>query len=193
MTYEITKGSIADIMQNSNVSLAESFLTCDCVVLFDVSASMERKDGHHTESRFERGMKELKEIQASMPGKFAIIQFADCVEFMPGGVPVMGLSGSGTDLTAALRYAIVADEIPDMRFIVISDGDPNNAISAKKVASKYKNKIDTIFIGDETRWGASGRDFLHELAMMSGGEPIATAAENIGQTVTYLLSERATA
>ena len=40
MTKEITKGSIADIMQNSNVSLAESFLSCDCVVLFDVSGSM---------------------------------------------------------------------------------------------------------------------------------------------------------
>ena len=35
--YEITKGSISDLMQKEDVSLAESFLSCDCVVLFDVS------------------------------------------------------------------------------------------------------------------------------------------------------------
>ena len=103
--YEITKGSIADIMQNSNVSLAESFLTCDCIVLFDVSYSMENMDGC-AETRFQRGMKELKSIQETMPGRFAIIQFSDKVDFMPGGVPVMGLSGTGTDLTAALKYAL---------------------------------------------------------------------------------------
>lgn len=189
MTKEITKGSIADIMQNSNVSLAESFLSCDCVVLFDVSGSMNSLDGH-PKSRFERGLDELRDIQASMPGKFAIIQFADRVDFMPGGVPSMGISGSGTDLTAALKYAKVADEIPDMRFVIISDGEPRNEITAKQTAAQYQNRIDTIFIGNENdRW--NGQDFLSELAQMSGGKAVTTAAENIGKEVTLLLSEKA--
>ena len=172
MTKEITKGSIADIMQNSNVSLAESFLSCDCVVLFDVSGSMNSLDGH------------------PKSGKFAIIQFADRVDFMPGGVPTMGMSGFGTDLTAALKYAKVADEIPDMRFVIISDGEPRNEITAKQTAAQYQNRIDTIFIGNENdRW--NGQGFLSELAQMSGGKAVTTAAENIGKEVTLLLSERA--
>lgn len=190
MKHEIAKGSIADIMQNSSASLAESFLTCECIVLFDVSGSMSSTDGYK-ESRFTRGVRELKTIQETMPGKYAIIQFADRVDFMPGGVPVLGMSGSGTDLTAALRYAKIADEIPDMRFVVISDGEPNSGLTAKAVAAQYRNRIDTIFIGNEEKWGYSGKDFLYELAQMSGGKAVTTAAENIGKEVTLLLSERA--
>lgn len=190
MKYEITKGSIADIMQNKNASLAESFMTCECVVLFDVSGSMNNFDGKGRESRFDRGIKELKTIQESMPGKYAIIQFADRVDFMPGGVPVMGMSGSGTDLTAALKYAKVADEIPDMRFVIISDGEPRNEMTAKAEAAQYQNRIDTIFIGDETDvW--NGKAFLAELARASGGKAVTTAAENIAKEVTLLLSEKA--
>lgn len=193
MKTEITKGSIADLMNNENVSLAESFMACECIVLFDVSGSMNNMDGY-SESRFERGIKELRSIQAEMPGKYAIIQFADRVDFMPGGVPAMGMSGSGTDLTSALKYAKIADEIPDMRFVVISDGEPNNNTTALKLASGYKNRIDTIFIGEEhNTWSAHARDFMRQLAQMSGGDSVTTAAENIGKTVTLLLSERAVA
>lgn len=191
MKQEITKGSIADLMNNENVTLAESFMTCECIVLFDVSGSMDNMDGCG-ESRFERGKKELKSIQEEMPGKYAIIQFADRVDFMPGGVPMMHMSGCGTDLTAALKYAKIADEIPDMRFIVISDGEPNNESTALRVSAQYKNRIDTIFIGQESDW-FSGKDFLQRLAETSGGSAVTTAAENIGKTVTHLLSERAVA
>lgn len=189
MKYEITKGSIADLMKNENVSLAESFLTCDCIVLFDVSGSMSDFDNCSTD-RFDRGTKELKAIQEAMPGRYAIIQFADRVDFMPGGVPTRQLSGVGTDLTAALKYALVADAIPDMRFVIISDGEPDNEKTALAAAAQYHNRIDTIFIGDEfDRYG--GKDFLKELAARSGGEAVTTAAQNIGEKVTYLLSDRA--
>ena len=181
--YEITKGSISDLMQQDDVSLAESFLSCNCVVLFDVSGSMKSEDGTGA-TRFERGLKELKEVQATMPGRFAIIQFADRVNFMPGGVPTMWVSGAGTDLTAALKYAQIADEIPDMRFIVISDGEPDNRLTAKAVAAQYKNRIDTIYIGEET---GRGRSFLTELAEASGGSALSSAAENIQQDIVYLL------
>ena len=184
--YEITKGSIADIMQNKNVSLAESFLSCDCIILFDVSGSMNSTDGIWV-SRFERGIKELKDLQATMPGRVALIQFADHPDFLPGGVPTTAYGG--TDLTAALRYIKIADEIPDMRIIVISDGEPNNELTALAEASRFQNRIDTIYIGPETE--TIGRNFLAELASRSGGKPITSAAENINEEVTLLLSERA--
>lgn len=189
MRYEITKGSIADIMHKENVSLAESFLTCDVIILFDVSGSMWEEDGTG-KSRFDRGLKELKDLQESLPGKVAIVQFADHPDFMPGGVPSMFLSGGGTDLTAALRYIEIADSIPDMRFIVISDGEPNNALSALREADSFTNTIDTIYIGPERDTLGNGRAFLKELAARSGGKPVTSAAENIKSEVTLLLAER---
>lgn len=191
MKREITKGSLADMMQSENISLAESFLSCECVVLFDVSLSMNNMDGKYI-SRFDRGVRELKSIQEEMPGKYAIVQFADRVDFMAGGVPMFGMSGSGTDLTAALKFVYAADEIPGMRFVVISDGEPNNEISVLKTASRFQNKIDTIFIGEENnRLSAHAKEFMLKLAQISGGDAVTTAAENIGKTVTHLLSERA--
>ena len=193
MKYEITKGSIADIMNKENVSLAESFLTCDCIILFDVSGSMNSEDGTGI-SRFDRGLKELKDLQESLPGKVAIVQFADHPDFMPGGVPAMYVSGSCTDLTAALKYIHVADSIPDMRFIIISDGEPNNALTALREAAKFTNPIDTIYIGpEEPLYREDGRGFLKELASRSGGKPVTSAAENIKQEVTLLLAERISA
>ena len=183
--YEITQGSIADLMQRDNVSLAESFLSCDCIILFDVSGSMASKDGTGI-SRFNRGIKELKDLQSSMPGKVAVVQFADHPDFLPGGVPTIPCGG--TDLTAALKYIKIADEIPDLRIIIISDGEPNNELTALAEASKFNNRIDTIFIGDETE--PEGKTFLRDLASRSGGSPLTSAAENISKDVTYLLSER---
>lgn len=184
--YEITKGSIADIMKNENVSLAESFMSCDCIVIFDVSGSMTAEDGADGKTRFDRGVEQLREIQATMPGNFAIVQFADRVDFMPGGVPVMGISGGLTNLTKALQFVEPADSIPDMRFIIISDGEPDNEVTAMNAAKRFRNRIDTIFIGREDE--TYGRTFLQNLAAASGGKSMQTAAENIRQDIVYLLA-----
>lgn len=181
--FEITKGSISDLMQREDVSLAESFLTCDCVVLFDVSGSMENDDGTG-KSRFVRGCEQLKELQASLPGRIAVVQFADRVDFMPGGVPAMGLSGFGTDLAAGLRFARMAD-VPDMAFVVISDGSPDSESMALAEARKFTNKIDTVYIGYED---SMGKTFLQELAKASGGQAIQSVAENLKQDIVYLLT-----
>lgn len=181
--YEITKGSISDLMQKEDVSLAESFLSCDCVVLFDVSGSMTNDDGTG-KSRYDRGCDQLRQLQASLPGKIAVVQFADTVQFMPGGVPVMDLCGYGTDLAAGLRFIRMAD-VPDMRFVVISDGAPDSEAMALAEARKFTEKIDTVYIGHED---GIGRDFLRELAKASGGQSLDSAAENIKQDVIYLLN-----
>ena len=183
MKYEITKGSISDLMQKEDVSLAESFLSCDCVVLFDVSGSMDNKD-YTGRTRYDRGCDQLRELQASLPGKIAVVQFADNVQFMPGGVPVMELSGYGTDLAAGLRFIRVAD-VPEMRFVVISDGAPDSEAMALEEARKFTEKIDTVYIGKED---GDGRDFLSKLAKASGGSAIQSAAENIKQNIVFLLN-----
>ena len=183
MRFEITKGSISDLMQRDDVSLAESFLSCDCVVLFDVSGSMEDTD-MTGKSRYERGCEQLRELQEALPGKIAVVQFADSVQFMPGGVPVMDMCGYGTDLAAGLRFIRMVD-IPDMRFIVISDGAPDNEILALAEARKFSASIDTVYIGSER---GHGRVFLQQLAEASGGKGLQSAAENIKRDIVYLLN-----
>ena len=181
MTHEIVPGSIADICQQENVSLEESFLTCDCVILFDVSGSMFCKD-KSGKSRYDRGVEELKSLQASMPGKIALIQFAGTPEFVPGGMPYSMGSGN-TNLTQALKYIRIAD-VPDMSFILISDGEPDNERSALEEAKKFQNRIDTVYIGDADDGGSK---FMKRLAKASGGSAIDSAAEHISAEVKTLL------
>lgn len=180
MKNEIVSGSISDVMKRDDVSLAESFLSCDCVILIDVSGSMDSRDGGNR-TRFDRACDELRKLQAALPGKIAVVQFSSKVQFMPGGMPVF--ENGGTDLTTGLEFIRAAD-VPDMRFVVISDGEPNNEITAMAEARKFSNRIDTVFIGSEDGYG---REFLQRLASESGGSAIKTASENIKSEVMLLL------
>lgn len=155
------------------------------VVLVDVSWSMETSDafvGGFPRSRYDAACTQLQRLQAQMPGEIAVIAFADHPEFCPGGVP-MEPCGT-TDLAAALAMARQADN-GSMRFVVISDGDPNNHDEALKEARQFSVGIDTIAIGQEQR----GRSFLRELAASTGG----TYHEDAGtlvlaQTIAGLLA-----
>jgi Mg-chelatase subunit ChlD len=72
--------------------------------------------------------------------------------------------------------AIMATLREIMRFIVISDGEPDDEKEALKVAKTFKNRIDTIFVGRE---GAEGQDFLNRLAKASGGSHV--TADRVAQ------------
>lgn len=166
MDYNLQKnavpGSLASQASAKHQSLAETFIGADCVVIVDTSGSM--SDDDNTErSRYDRACSELAKIQKSMPGKIAVISFSSEVMFCPSGVP-WNYSG-GTKLDKALKFARVAD-VPEMRFIVISDGKPDGESDALDEAKKYKNHIDTIYIGPP---GGRGEKFLARLASESGG------------------------
>lgn len=162
----VVKGSLADVTRQNHTHLAASFVNAECVILVDTSGSMGAKDAIGGRSRFDQACDELAKLQSVLPGKLAVLSFSSSVTFCPTGTP--DFIGGSTDLAGALDYAKVAD-VGDMQFIVISDGEPNNPITALAAARKYTGKIDTVFVGPE---GGSGRDFLDKLAKASGGQAV---------------------
>lgn len=182
MNTQITVGSIADLAQKGQMSIAESFLSADTIILIDTSGSMAAHDDGGTRSRYQIALEELARLQKSLPGKVAVVNFSSTVEFVPGGMPSF-LSG-GTDLAGALQFVKVADGL--VRFIVISDGQPDDDKSALTVASGFRSKIDVVYIGPED--DLRGRRFLEQLAAASGGQFVtADRAKELASKVEKLL------
>lgn len=163
----IVTGSIADVAQRNGQSLAQTFVNAECVCIVDTSASMDSPDSRGGRTRYEVACEELAALQTSMPGKIAVLSFSSMTMFCPNGKPFN--QGGRTDLAEALKFAKVAD-VPGIRFIVISDGEPDSKTMALAEAKKFNAKIDVIFVGPETL--PAGRDFLAKLAAVSGGQVV---------------------
>ena len=161
----LIKGSIAQLARDNNKALAEMWINVDAVILVDISGSMSCCDARGGKTRYEVAQEELSRLQETLPGKLAIIAFERETLFVPSG-RLPGI-GSTTNLGGALKYARVADGIPDMRFIVISDGEPDDEREALVEARQYRNRIDTIYVGPET---GGGQAFLNRLAKIKGGQ-----------------------
>lgn len=170
----IVPGSLTALATTNRQSLAQTFVGAEVVVIVDTSGSMETHDSHGGRSRYEVACEQLAALQAGLPGKVAVIAFSDTVVFCPNGTPAM-LQGS-TDMVAALRFAKVAD-VPGIRFILISDGEPNDAERTLREAAQYCNRIDVIYVGPESM--PYGRNFLQRLAAASGGQTV-TADRAVG-------------
>jgi hypothetical protein len=166
----IVQGSLSAVAKKENASLAETFLNVDAILLVDVSGSMDTHDAQGGLSRHEAADRELEALQKQLPGKLAIICFSDYPLFCPSGVTEK-LNGS-TALDKALEFVKPADGL-GIKLIVISDGQPNDAERALKIAKKFKSKIDVVYIGPEVGYDG-GRNFLKKLAEVSGGEYIKT-------------------
>lgn len=183
MNTQIIQGSIGAVAQQQGKSIAESFANADVVIIVDTSSSMGQHDSRGGLSRYEVACEELKNLQASLPGKLALLSFSDDVVFCPNGIP-FNYNGM-TDLAKALKFAKMAD-VSGMRFIVISDGEPNDEQKALNVAKTYKNRIDTIYVGPE---GGDGQKFLQRLAKTSGGQGVTDAqVKELETTVKHLLT-----
>lgn len=187
-TAAIVQGSLAAVASQGKTSIAESFINADAVILVDVSSSMEMVDTvadweRPMQSRYERACAELKQLQASLPGKIAVVAFSGEPIFCPGGTPTF-LHG-GTSLDKALRFVRVADDC-DMRFIVISDGEPSEPGTCLKEARKFVSRIDTVFIGTP---GGEGEQFLKQLAAASGGQSdTKVGASDLSKSIQRLLT-----
>lgn len=180
----IVPGSLGAIAQQNNKSLAETFLSADVIVLVDVSGSMMSHDSRGGKSRYDVACEELANLQNSMPGKIAVINFSNSAAFSPSGIPT--LEGGGTNLTAGLKYIKVADIPGAMKFILISDGMPDDREGALNVARTFQNHIDVIYVGPEEM--PIGRDFLYQLAKATGGQSVtADKAKELSATVQRLL------
>ncbi len=183
-TTALVPGSLGAIAQRDGVSLAESFLNCDVLIIVDTSGSMDTRDSRGDQTRYQVALDELAALQAHQPGKCGVIAFSSDVAFCPGGQPIPYMQG--TDLAKALRFAKVAD-VPGIRFIIISDGQPDSPQEALAEAARYQNRIDVVFVGSEL--SPIGRDFLQQLAQASGGQIVtADRAELLAQKTQLLLT-----
>jgi hypothetical protein len=179
----IVKGSLTDIAASSGHSLAQTFVNAEVVILVDTSGSMGTHDSRGGQRRYDVACEELATLQNGLPGKIAVLSFSQATLFCPDGKPFNQCAG--TDLAGALKFARVAD-VPDMRFIVISDGEPDSPSAALAEAKRYQNRIDVIYVGPEAL--PAGRDFLAKLAAASGGQVVtADCAQNLLAATQKLL------
>lgn len=179
----IIPGSLSALAKQNNMSIAETFMNADVIIIIDTSGSMHTNDSRGGRSRYDVACEELTALQKSMPGKIAVIAFSSSVLFCPSGIAEY--LGGGTDLAKALKFAKVAD-VAGMQFILISDGQPDDENSALNVAKTYQNKISVIYVGSESN--PMGREFLERLAAATGGKTVTAAqAKELQASVTYLL------
>jgi len=164
---DLVTGSLSQIAQAQNISLAESFLSADAIVIVDMSGSMSASDAPGGLSRYEAAENELIRLQGEFPGKIAVVAFSDDAIFCPTGIPIR--LGGNTNMAKALRFVKPADGLA--RIILISDGEPDSASETLQVAGTFISKIDAVYIGPESRnrWSTNGREFLEKLAAASGG------------------------
>lgn len=162
----VVAGSIADVARRTGRSVAQVFLNVDAVVLVDTSGSMAACDSRGGHSRYDVACQELAKIQGDMPGKVAILSFSSTVTLCPSGVPTF--QGGGTDLAGALQFAKQAD-VPGVRMIVISDGQPDSEAEALDVARTITAPISTVYVGPE---GGHGQAFLAQLARANNGAAV---------------------
>lgn len=183
---QLVRGSLDDMARNSKSALSKVFLECEALILIDVSGSMDARDCG-TRTRYEVAVDQLIALQRDQPGKIGVIAWNHDTGFCPSGIPT-GPSG-GTDLVKALTFIKPADGC-GMRFIVISDGSPDDPNAALSLAAGFLTKLDTVFCGPEGKEGDTGRKFMKELARVSGGIAVTQSVKDLGllnQTVSRLL------
>lgn len=163
----VVSGSLSAIAEHNQISIAETFVDVNACIIVDISGSMNAPDSRDGLTRWQIAGQELRKLQETMPGKLAVIAFADRAEFVPSGIlPAIGKVGQGTALAGALKFAKTLD-VSGVSFVVISDGQPNNAQACLNAASAFTNRIDTVYVGPEN---GHGSQFLAQLAAQSGGQ-----------------------
>jgi len=183
--HSSVKGSLQSIANKAGITVAQAFVNCEVVALLDVSASMNNRDGFNSETRYKKACNQLAKLQSDNPGKVCLICFDSDQSFEPSGIARR--PGSSTNIAGALSFVHKADNT-GLKFIVISDGEPDDDEAAIAMAQQFKSMIHTIYIGPE---GGYGADFLKRLSAATGGLFSNSGTAGIGQlsqTVQNLLS-----
>jgi Mg-chelatase subunit ChlD len=166
MNKSIIKGSLSAIAAKNNVSLAETFMNCDVLLLVDMSSSMGTDDAPGGIERYEAAERDVIRLQETHQGKVAVVVFANYPLFCPSGKPER--LGGGTQLANALEFIKPIDDT-GVKIVLISDGEPFDPEKCLKVARTFRTKIDVVFVGNtEDKFG--GKQFLEKLARATGGE-----------------------
>lgn len=176
------KGSLQESQKNHKVTFAEAFMTVDAIVIVDISASMSTQDVDAeggVRSRHEEANNQLQRLQARHPAKIAVVAFSNDSQFCPSGVlpPVQ----SSTNMLGALQFVAPADDT-GIKFILVSDGEPDDPQGTLAFARTLKTSINTIFVGK-----GRGGDFMRELAQATKGRSVEKGVELLEENITLLL------
>lgn len=135
--------------------------TNEIVVLADTSDSMDERVGNLNMRKCEHLVIALKDVLQYYP-KIRIISFGTLVKEVDHPDHLPAPSG-GTPLAKAL---VLAQKFRPRKTIIISDGCPDNQITAKTEADKLTGVIDSVYCGPENHPAA---DFLESLCKDAGG------------------------
>jgi len=158
------EGSIQDIANQTGQTIESVFAACKAAVLLDVSGSMRDADVHfgneadrniNVKSRFEAASDSLRDIQRLYKGHIAVICFSDSVQLCPSGVPYF--QGGGTKLHSAMEYILPLDG-SGMKFIIVTDGHPDNPDKCLKLKERFTQPFEIIGIGK-----GANKEFLEKL------------------------------
>jgi hypothetical protein len=185
MSNQLTvKGSLTETQKQRNLSFAEAFLTVEAILVVDVSGSMITQDVNAEDgvkSRFSEANRQLKKLQARMPGKLAVVEFSDDVVFCPDG-QLTGVKG-GTDLLGALQFVSPAAGC-GIKFIIVSDGLPDSPEETLQYAGQLHEQLNCIHIGKDAR----GKVFMDRLAKASGGKSLESEVQLLSDNIVRLLT-----
>ena len=164
MSERAVRGSLAQVAQQRGQSLAEVLLGARFVAVVDTSGSMQSPDSRGGRRRIDVAREELAQLQAERPGEIALVCFESAARWVPGGVPPE--PAGGTDLAGGLRFARQVDD-PETRFVVISDGYPDDQAAALAEAKRFAGALSTVYVGPEG--DREARRFLQALAQAGRG------------------------
>lgn len=161
---KVVRGSLGEVAQRTGQSLEEAFLEVDAVVMLDVSGSMYSEGAQPGRTRYELAVEALSRLQEGNPGKVALVAFSSFPVFCSSGYPPTPCGA--TNVAEVLGFVKVAD-VPGMRFLLISDGEPTDSeVMSFDLARSFGQRIDTVYVGPR---GGPGRGFLERLSRESGG------------------------
>lgn len=176
------KGSLQESQKKRDVTFAEAFLTVEAICVVDISASMGVADVgvEGLRSRWDEANQQLAKLQARFPGKLAVVAFSDYAQFCPSGV--LPFIQSSTNMLGALQFVAPADGV-GIKFIMVSDGSPDDPQGTLAYASQMQSPIDAIYIGTDP----GGKEFMEKLAAATRGRSITKGVSLLEESVVRLL------
>jgi len=172
----LIKGSVGYVAKERSIPLPAVLSAVEVVILVDTSGSMGGDKIRHAR-------KAMEDIQGRNSGKCGIIHFGSTAEWLFHGI--LPAAGGSTNLAKALSLAKDMDGL--VKYIVISDGYPDNPDRALAIAKTYSSQIDTIFIGDDR--DTAGKNFLLSLSRVSSGRSLGVRdVANLSSDVQRLLT-----
>lgn len=179
-TGKIIKGSIHDVAESMAGGLPQAMSEAEVVVVVDVSGSMTSYDGE-PKARWQRAQDVLTDLQGQYSGKIVLVPFSTDVEFSFSGM--LPPCNGGTNMDKALRF--VRDLSSAYQIVLVTDGEPNSREATIAEAKKLHSPLTVMYVGAENDMRA--REFLNELAQVSGGTFTVTKPELIGGGIKGLL------